>query len=54
MKIPTFLEAADAVEEGSPTPLDRFIYNNEPDNNFKQFRSQLFDLVEYVEREARK
>lgn len=54
MKVPTFLEAADAVDYGNPTALEIFIYYNEPEETHEQFRSQLIDLIEYVEREARK
>jgi len=54
MKIPTFLEIAEVVEYGNPTALDTFIYYNEPEEECEQFRSQLIELIEYVEREARK
>jgi len=54
MKIPTFLEASEAVDMNNPTPLDVFIYYSEPEDECEQFRIQLVNMIEYIESEARK
>jgi len=49
IRIPSWEEAERAVEGGNPTPLDVFIYENEPaGKNDELFREQLDDLVVYL------
>lgn len=49
IELPTALEALQAVEAGSPTPLESFIYWNEPVGHGQQgFREKLALALEYV------
>lgn len=54
MKIPTWLEANEAVETGKYTPLDIFVLNNEPagEEDEKQFRDELQSMIDYVSSNA--
>lgn len=47
--IPSWEEAERAVKGGNATPLDEFVYHNEPaGKNDIEFRAQLNALVGYV------
>lgn len=49
MKLPTYQEAYDAVQLGLPTPLDRFVYKNEPPRwlGMEDWRADLERALEY-------
>lgn len=48
--IPTWLEANDAVQNETATPIDWFVYNNEPAGveETKTFRAELALMIGYV------
>lgn len=50
VEIPTWLAAYAAVQEGSATPLDVFIVENEPAGREaeEKFRAELQDLLDYI------
>lgn len=50
IKIPEWSNAVEAVENGTASPLDLFVYHNEPAGNPQdiEFRNQLQALLEYV------
>lgn len=47
MKLPTHNEAREAVELQLATPLDKFIYDYEPEANNRLFRDSLGAMLEY-------
>lgn len=47
IKIPTFTESKESIENGTATPLDRLVYNYEP-NSGGTFRRILRDVLEDV------
>lgn len=50
VKIPKWEDAAEAVKNETASPLDLFVYHNEPAGNPQdvEFRNQLQALLEYV------
>jgi len=54
MKIPTWLDANEAVESGKYTPLDIFVLNNEPagKEDEMKFRNELQAMIDYVSSNA--
>ena len=54
MKIPTWQEAKEAIESGSCTPLDVFVFDNEPagDEDEKKFRLELQAAIDFVQSNA--
>ena len=50
VNIPKWEDAAEAVKSETASPLDLFVYNNEPAGNPQdvEFRNQLQALLEYV------
>ena len=51
INIPEWEDAAKAVENGNASPLDLFVYHNEPAGKQDiEFRKQLTNLVEYLEK----
>jgi hypothetical protein len=52
--LPTYQAAAQAILEGTETPLDTFIYEEQPLSvNEKEFRANLIDLVGYFDKKRR-
>lgn len=48
-EIPEWREAEKAVKDGNPTPLDEFVYHNEPiGKEGVEFREQLEELINYL------
>lgn len=54
IEIPTFDEAAAAIDHGKATPLDEFIYEHEPTNKegAPGWRARLARVVEWVQKES--
>lgn len=49
MKIPTFIQAKEAIQNGNPTPLDHYVYNNETASFANaNWRAELQLLIDYV------
>ena len=50
IKIPTWDEADNKIQAGTATPLDTFVFNNEPagEGQEKQFRKELQEMINYV------
>lgn len=50
MKLPTWLEANERIVNGTCTPLDLFVVNNEPAGREaeEKFRHELQSLVDYI------
>lgn len=50
VKLPTWLEAKEAILNGNPSPLDIFIVSNEPTgiDDEGKFRRELQDLVDFI------
>ena len=49
MKLPNFSDALLAVDEGVATPLDHFVYENEPAGKpEKQWRERLETLLDWA------
>lgn len=55
MRIPTFEEAEWLLRNGEATPLDEFVYNNEPEGELEEqdFRKGLRELIEFIWQSAR-
>lgn len=49
-RIPTWSETVARVTEGDATPLDRFVYHNEPTGGDQEleWREQLQDMLDFV------
>lgn len=54
IKIPTFEQAKKQLEAAEDTPLDAFVYHNEPADDMETeiFRKQLQALIDYVTQEV--
>lgn len=50
IRVPTWLEACDAVDNGTATPLDVIVFNNDPAGTQEscQFVTELTELIEYI------
>lgn len=50
MKIPTYAESEEAIDEGTATPVHKFIYHNEPGDSRDEikFRKHLQQMVDFL------